>query len=240
MDEQDTQDAALETDQTEEVVDTEQQADQTDTQHGMTKEQLDFIDQRNASHFGRIVASQIEEKVMPMLQQINQPTPQTSTTEGLDSLNQELQEQIFSGDITGAFERYTNLKANVAKTQSNQKEIATKKAITSLSDRPYYKDVYPEVEKLTQQYLNAGYPPAAAAEMGYEKAKGNHLESQITGGGGGLDMSTGGRRVARKTKVTLPPEFKAAAERDIASGVFKDEADYIANLSPAIQAKYGM
>jgi hypothetical protein len=38
----------------------------------------------------------------------------------------------------------------------------------------------------------------------------------------------------------LPEALKAAADRDIKSGLFKDEAEYMNELSPQVKERYGL
>ncbi len=224
---------AQETQESEEVVDT-QEADQQE-EVGFNEKQL----QQMFSATGRIVKKQIEESVMPMLQTL-QPQAQPGG-DALDDLNQNLQTKMFEGDIVGVINEVVGMREKAATSAKGQQDVETKKAIASMSDRPYYKDTYPEIEKLTSDYVTAGYPPAAAADAAYQKAKGQHLERQLSGNTDvNLGVSGSGRRQGRTSTPKLPEAFKKAAERDIAAGHFKDEADYIANLSPDIRAKYGM
>jgi len=197
--------------------------------------------QQVGSYAGRIAAEQIDKKVMPLIQNMQQPQPQApSGTPG--NLNEELQEMIFAGDVTGAFEKFTKIQAQANTHQQKERDVATKRAVTEHSDKPYYKDIYPEMEKLSATLVSQGYPPKAAADMAYQTAKANHLESQVSGGNPSLSMSSGSPRrgAPRSTSIQLPAAFKAAAERDIAKGLFKDEADYINNLSSGIREKYGI
>jgi hypothetical protein len=53
-------------------------------------------------------------------------------------------------------------------------------------------------------------------------------------------MSGPGKQVKTTKKPKIPTELKAAAERDIRDGFFKDEDEYLANLSPQMKAKYGI
>jgi hypothetical protein len=45
---------------------------------------------------------------------------------------------------------------------------------------------------------------------------------------------------SNKKTAKIPAALKAAAQRDISDGIFKDEAEYLANLSPNIKEKYGI
>ena len=93
----------------------------------------------------------------------------------LKGLQSRLQEKIFSGDVTGAFKDFLAMENQTAQAKTQQSNVAAKQAITSLSAEPYYKEVYTDMEELTNKNLSEGYPPKAAADMAYQTAKARHL-----------------------------------------------------------------
>ena len=99
------------------------------------------------------------------------------------------------------------------------------------------------MDKIAKQAIRQGVPPQWAADHAYHKALSEHLSSsgrEENEDGGRLSMLEGGRQQRKQTGQKLPERFKEAAKRDIAKGVFKDEKDYIANLSPQIREQYGI
>lgn len=208
----------------------------------LSKEALQQI----ASMTGRLIKKQLDETVMPLLQKTTEePVTNTGVADNqtaLDKFNEQLQEKIFSGNVTGAMAMYNQVneqtKTNLAKNQQTQ----TAKAIASYSDRPYYKEIYQNMTKIAQEAVGKGFPPDAAAEHAYEKAKAGHFEKQLGGGKDtdGLEMLTGGRRTSTTKTPKLPPAFKEAYARDKAKGLFKDEQDYINHLSPRVREAHGL
>ena len=200
--------------------------------------------QRLGSWMGRMVAEQIDKKVVPLLNQqrgplsggVVQPPPQS-----LQDLNIKLQDMIFSGKVTEALDAYVTLKNADAVQTTARKSADTRQALTSYSEKPDYKEIYPEMEKLAIQYVSQGFPPAAAAQVAYSEARAQHLEGRLSDTDTSrLNMTTSGTPRTGTKKVSLPDRFKKAAARDIAAGVFKDEADYIRHLSPDVRKRYGI
>jgi len=215
-------------------VDPTDPTDPVEPQKPFTSEQEQHI----GSWLGRIVAKQIDEKVLPALRpQAPQPNQEPGA---LDKFNETLQEKIFSGDVMGALQMANNVQEQTKQTLSNNKRIETDRALTALSDKPFYKDTFGEAQKIAHEAVQAGYPPEAAVELGYNKAKANFLERKLAGGDENLNLSEGGRPPSRTKTPKLPPEFSKACKRDIAKGLFKNEKEYIDALSPSIRAKYGI
>lgn len=222
---------ALETQDTE----TTETAETTETQEQTPEPKFNEAQlQQMYSAVGRIVKNQFDEHVIPMLQgQASQKeAPKAETTDNLD--------RALGGDFDGAVESaYEKLERK--KRESLTKGISlTKQALTSYSEQPFYKDIYTEAEKLAGGYLSQGYPPQAAAKMAFIEAKATHLQGQLSGGDVNLGMSSGSTKKTEKKKAKLPDAFKKAAARDIAKGIFTDEADYINSLSPDIRKRYGI
>ena len=209
--------------------------DPADPQKPFNAEQEQYI----GSWLGRIVKKQIEESVLPHLQQSPTQVP-TQEPDALNKFNEKLQEKIFSGDVMGALNMAQNVQKQADQTLSKQKTIETDRALTALSDQPFYKDTFGEAQKIAHDAVQAGYPPGPAAEYAYNKAKASFLERKLSGDNEGLNLSDGGKPPTRTKTPTLPPEFKRACKRDIAKRLFKNEKEYIEHLSPSIRAKYGI
>jgi Arc/MetJ-type ribon-helix-helix transcriptional regulator len=50
----------------------------------------------------------------------------------------------------------------------------------------------------------------------------------------------GGMRKPTKKKAELPPQLKAAAQRDIADGLYANEAEYIKALHPKVREQFNI
>ena len=199
-----------------------------------SKDQL----QQLASMTGRLIKKQLDESLPQYMPQAPPSPPPADNLRAIDEFNQKLQNKIFEGDVVGAFQEYNNVykraETNLRASQENQ----LKKAMTAFADKPFYKDTYQDAEQIAKEAMSNGVAPEFAAQLGYAQAVAN----RHTGGSdtGGLTLEGGGKRPPQKKKAQLPERFKAAAARDIAKGFFKDEAEYIANLSPEIRNQYGI
>jgi len=194
------------------------------------------------SWMGRIIKKQFDESVMPVLTEAlnKKPTLRPGTdNEVLKKFNEELSEEMFTNPL-GAIQKAVNAieqsKVELTKTQTVQVD----KAITSHSEDPLYKDIYQDMRTIAHDAVKKGYPPGPAAEYALAKAKANYFENSAKDREGGLNFADGGKSTAGKKTPKLPPEFKKAAARDIEKGLFKNEAEYIESLSPAIRAKYSI
>lgn len=194
---------------------------------GFNKTQLHQI----SSAIGRIVKSQFEEANVPAQQQTEAP-PQQGVMEKFTS---DIQEEIFT-DPVSAIRKVVgvldNAKANLTSTQT----VATDKAITAFSEDPDYKDCFTDAQKIARKAVSEGLPPVAAARLGFMEAKAKHLEPNPDATN--LGMIGSGKQTKLTKQPTLPAQFKKQAAKDIAKGVFKNEDEYIAALSPNIRAKY--
>ena len=154
--------------------------------------------------------------------------------------NEKLYEKFIQGDVVGAFQDYLNVyeKANQNLTKKQQNEL--NKSISGFEDKPNYKDVYPEMNKMAQEYMANGYPPGPAAELAYEKSLNSFLMGKRQDNSASLAMETGGRRPTPSTSGKLPPQFEKAYQQGKAKGLFSDRKEYIENLDPRVRAQYGI
>jgi len=193
------------------------------------------------SWLGRIVSKQFDEKVTPMLQELKPSAPPPPSPNVVEDFNKSLQDMIFSGDVVGAFERYSTAKAQQETNLTQAQETATNKAITTYSEDPLYKEIYDDVKERANKLVKDGFPPIPAARTAMAEVKAGYLERKLTGDPeGSLGMLGGGIRTKTTKAVKLPPEFKAACAKGIKDGLWKDEKEYIADLSPRVKAKLGI
>uniref|UniRef100_A0A6H1ZRA3 Uncharacterized protein n=1 Tax=viral metagenome TaxID=1070528 RepID=A0A6H1ZRA3_9ZZZZ len=226
--------------QVQDQVDTQQadQQQQDEPRQPFTPEEQQFI----GSWMGRMVKKQIEESILPEIQRLQPQAPQQmqGSPDALAKFNETLQEKIFTGDVMGAFRMMQQVQDTAKIHISKQQKIAVDRAVTSFSDKPFYKDIYPEMQKIANEAVGNNYPPAVAAELAYNKAIAERSIRKASKDPGKLAVLQGGGKGPKVQTPKLPDAFKTAARRDIAKGIFKDEADYIANLSPNIREKYGI
>lgn len=227
--------------QVQDQVDTQQADQQQDEpQTPFTPEQQQFI----GSWMGRMVKKQLEESILPEIQKLQpqQTLPQLpgQGTDALAKFNETLQEKIFSGDVMGAFRMMQQVQ-DTAKIQiTKQQKVAADRAITQYSDKPFYKDVYQDMQKIAHEAVGNNYPPEVAAELAYNKAIAQRSINKAKQDPSKLTVLSGGGKGPKVQTPKLPDAFKAAAKRDIAKGLFKNEAEYIDHLSPQVRQKYGI
>ena len=187
---------------------------------------------------GRLVASQLDKKVMPLLQELSDrlgQRPQPSSS------NPDLQEMIFGGDVGGAIDRHLADKTANERAIIEAQNKAADKLIVGYAEDPLYNDIHPEMDKIAKEKIRKGWPPEAAVVHARAAAETSFLRRKLyPDEHEGLEMASGGRQKKRVKKVGLPDMYKAACQRDIADGIVKDEAEYIRNMSPAIRRQYGL
>ncbi|GAG37291.1 unnamed protein product, partial [marine sediment metagenome] len=195
---QDQQDQDLKGDQDKDQTDLDQDKGQDDKgQKPFTEQQEQYL----GSWLGRIVAKQLDDKVMPMLNRDPNPIPanipETGSEDAVTKFNEKLQEKIFSGDVLGAIQMAQDVQSRAKSNLTKTQKIETDKLITSYSDKPYYKDIFTEMKKMSHEYAGQGFPPEAATEYAYTKAKADFLEKKLGGGDGedteNLEMLGGGK-----------------------------------------------
>jgi hypothetical protein len=194
----------------------------------VTAADLDKFADKMTSHFGRIVTKQMDEKYMPKIKE-SQIDPE------------QLKEQLsteFLTDPEGTINKMLDKREQDRKTVADKKLELVSEEMKKFEDRPLFSETQKEIEKLAGEALEKGYPPGPAVELAYEKAKSNHLINRDPDLR--LAMSPPGSPKPREKKTKMPQEFKAAAQRDIAAGLFKDEQDYLDNLSQDVKARYGL
>jgi len=213
-----------------------------------TPEQEQFM----GSWMGRKIKEHIDKGLQPILERFqSQPNlppgmpygnhPAAPGPDPIKAFNENLRDRILDGDVLGAFtdvmKATESAKTNIAK-QSNDRMV---RAMTGYAEDPMYKEIYADAAAIAQQELAKGTPPEYAAELGFARAKLTAL-----GGGsrrqteGNPAMMSGGRPAPKTKEVKLPAFLKSAYERDKQDGLFKNEAEYIANLGPEVKAKYGL
>lgn len=197
--------------------------------------------QQLGSMMGRLIDKQLQEKVVPLVQTRNlKAVPKNGDADALAVLNEQLQDDILSGRVTDALDKYMKINEAVRQTVSTQTQQKLQKAITDLSEKPYYEDIYADIQKKAEELVGKQYPPDAAAETAYYYALSKRAEKSSNEGEGSLSMASGGKPKPKKTATTLPDKFEAAFQRDKADGLFKTREEFISNLSPKVRETYGL
>lgn len=187
----------------------------------MLETQADTLTAKLTSHFGRISK-----------EQVNKSLPD------LEKLNEKLSNQILGGDPDGAVREILERVRKEEKELSQKKQDAIELEMEKFKDDPLFKRTKDDIKKIATEALKNGYPPAPAVEMAVSKAGRHYLES--TDKEYNLGMVGQGKPPTRTKATKMPGELKKAAERDIRDGFFKDEAEYLAALSPAMKERYGI
>ena len=181
------------------------------------------------SHFGRIVTKQFEEKFMPQINDKVDP----------EKLNEQLSNKMFGGDVVGTINQVLDARERNVRELGEKKKALLKTEMEKYESKPMFNDIKESIEKLASEALVNNFPPGPAVELAYEKAAKNFLLNRDPDYK--LSMSGPGKVTpSNKKTAKIPTALKAAAQRDIQDGIFKDEAEYLANLSPNIKEKYGI
>ena len=207
---------------------------------GFTKKQMEQL----ATLTGRIFKKQFEENVLPTLKPQSSPADHVPASVGGDDpikkYNETLQQRIFEGDVIGAIRDAAafNESVKTGVLTNNQKQV--KQLLTGFAEKPLYKEVYGDAEKIAFDAVAAGYPPQAAAEYAYYKAYANHSMNKHNGDdldSGSLGHLEGGKPPSRGRKeFKLPPQYEDACSRDIKKGLFKTRDEWIQSLSPQVRS----
>lgn len=158
--------------------------------------------------------------------------------QSLEELNEKLQTRIFDGDIMGAIDEALRLREQSFANISKQKQAMMEKEMLQFADDDNYEAYFPEMEKLATQYLseNKNMPVRYAVEHARTVAELNLLKNKSKKTAP-LRVLGGGKTKPAGKQFRLPPEVAKNAARDIASGLYKDEAEWVAALPPAIKKK---
>jgi hypothetical protein len=195
------------------------------------------------SWMGRIIAKQLDEKVLPHIRQPQQVVPQVNQDDAMKKYNEEVQNKIFSGDAVGAVEMVLNLKEKAKQNLSQMQNMNLLRGLTTYADQPYYEDIHPAMQNLAKEKIAEGWPVEAALKASYSEAKASFLETKLTSGdreNSGLSLSGGGRQSQRSKVVKLPPAFEAQCNRDISDGIYKNREEWIKALSPKVRERIGI
>jgi hypothetical protein len=224
--------APVQEESTEEVVE-----EQGEEEAKFSKAQM----QQVGSVMGNMIKKAIEDSVLPLINKKPDQDPYVadSSNPAFAKFNEQLTEKILSGDVMGALDDYQKVKERANKNLTNTQTQALNKEMNNYTEKEHYKDVYADMKTLSTELVTQGWPPKAAAEHAYTKATLAFLKGGSIPDGGAFEMTTGGRRVPAGKKPKLPPNFKAAYERDKAKGLFKTEQEFIDNLAPQIKAELG-
>lgn len=196
-----------------------------------------------ATLVGRISKKQLDENVIPLIQsrrdELSVPSVQPNDT--IKAFNDKLQQKIFDGDVLGAIQMATDVQSRAKDTLTKTQVREVEKNIISYSDKPFYKDIHSDMDKIAKEAITQGVPPDWAVEHAYHKALSDHLSgSRGNNDDGSLDMVSGGKQQRKAKDPKLPDNFKAAFERDKEKGLVKTEKEWIDLLSPKVRAQIGV
>lgn len=195
------------------------------------------------SWMGRIIAKQLDEKVLPHIRQPQQqPQQSMPTDDAMKQFNEKVQEKIFSGDAVGAVDMVLNLKEKAKQNLTQAQNMNLLRGITTYSDQPYYEDIQPTMQKLAKEKVAEGWPVDAALKASYSEAKAEFLEHKLTRGDrdtSDLGLSSGGRRTERTKSIKLTEAEEVACARDIRDGYYKNKEDWVKARSSKIPSRMG-
>ncbi len=195
-----------------------------------------------ATLVGRISKKQLDENVMPLLQQRREEhTPPPQHSDAIKAFNEQLQQKIFEGDVLGALQMANDVQTRAKDTLSRTQLQEVDRRIVSYAEKPFYKDIHSDMDKIAKEDISRGVPPDWAVEHAYDKALARHLSGNREGNDeGSLDMIGGGKPPKRGMKEpVLPDAFKTACARDIEKGLYKTQREWIDALSPSIRKQHG-
>jgi len=189
----------------------------------MLEKQAETLTAKLTSHFGRIS----KEQVSKSFDEIDH-----------EKVNEQLKDKLFGGDVNGTVRDIVKQMQTEDKQLSEKKNEAVENELEKFKDKALFKETEGDIRKIAAEAIQNGYPPAPAVELAFEKAGKNYLQSRDKEYN--LGMVGQGKPPTRTKATKMPDELKKAAERDIADGFFKDEAEYLAQLTPAMKEKYGI
>ena len=204
----------------------------------LTKEQA-------GSWFGRVASKQLEDKILPMMQEMSDRIEGMSAPKQqpvqLNKMDEELTEMILAGRTTEALERYESVKRQAKADITTKKTNEVNKLMVAYKDDNIYDNIQTDMDKIAKEKVSEGWPPQAAVIHAREVAEKNMLHGKLYGDEhSGLEMTSGGRPIPKAKKAQLPAIYKSACERDIADGIVEDEKEFISMLSPKIRELYGL
>jgi hypothetical protein len=208
---------------------------------------------RNLKQQGDILKAINEQKefnqnVMQTLQSITEKfsTGNQAQSADISKLNEDLQNEILSGNVVGALDAYYNLRTDAEKNVSQANQNKVNQLLDGLKEEPFWVDLEPHVRDSAMKYVQSGKDPETAVQIAYQKHRGDYLGGLVatihSTNPDALKMAKGGGKPPKEegNKGKLPPEFKKRAAKDIAEGLFKDEKEWIESLAPAIRKQLGV
>jgi len=154
-------------------------------------------------------------------------------------------ERILQGDLTVIDERI-NQREKAKEMLAKQNETALNRIISEMEEAkvPYFAETKKGIRETAATLIVQGYSPQDAVAFAYEKNRADHLHKLVSGNTGpgfdsaNLETSGGGsqREDAGAKKGKLNAEGKKAWEKNKA--YFKDEAEYIAAMSPLVRQRF--
>jgi len=194
----------------------------------------DMTPEQVMSWLGRInkeqITKQFDEKVLPALQKLEGGKAQYPPSDDLQDLMFNNPKEFFRKGLEIVRQEDQNM--------TEAKTKALDEALMEYSEDPLYKEIHASMKQIATEKLRVGWPPKAAAEFAKTAAEKEHLSGLSRDDR--LGMLDGGTKPSGKKKGSLPPNLKAACERDVLDGIVKDEEDFIKHMSPKLREIYGV
>lgn len=207
---------------------------------------------RIASALGRFLKKQGEQEkfnkqMMDVVSNLEQhlANPPKNTNPDVTKLNEDWQNRILNGDVVGVLDEFTSLKSR-AETEISQANISkVNQLMEGLSEQAFFGDIEKAVRETSISLVQQGKDPQTAVDLAYNKARADYFGGLLAHvnktNPNALKLAKGGSKPETgEPKGKLPDDFKKRAEKDIADKLFKDEAEWIANLSPQIRKQLGV
>jgi hypothetical protein len=180
----------------------------------------------------------------------NQSPQNYSVKDGGDPLA-EIGDNIQTALLSGGKEAAIGMENTVnlileARDQKHQTELQkAHNVLKGFSNQSFFKDIEDSVRAATKQYVLEGMRADSAAKLAFAEKRADYFGGMLATvsktNPEALETLKGGKKEEKKeAKSMLPANLKAAADRDIKAGVFKDEADFIANMSPQLRQAHGL
>lgn len=207
---------------------------------------------RMASALGRFLKKQGEQEkfnkqVMDTLSELKEhfANPPKNNNPDVAKLNEDWQNRILNGDVIGVLDEFSSLKtrAETEISQANMNKV--NKLVEGFSEEPFFGELEKVVRESSVNLVQQGKDPQTAVDLAYNKARADYFGGLVASvhktNPNALKLAKGGSKPDTEgSKGKLPEEFKKRAEKDIAEGLFKDEAEWVASLSPQIRKQLGV
>lgn len=232
----------------------------SDKKEAQKEDPLAKFDQKYGSWIGRLEAQQKKDRetILSALNELKaakeqppaNPFQQQEQPSGIKALNDKFAEKILQGNVIEALDEYTTLKKNAEEMLVKRTQTEMNKLLSTLEENePIFKNVKNDVIQVAGNLVGQGYSPQDAVAFAWERSQAGYYKKLIASGGGldpsSLETTTGGSQHedAGSRKGKLNAEGKKAWEKnkDVKVGgkpLFKDEAEFIAQMNPRVRERF--